>query len=319
MGEPVPPPYSVIFMGSPDFSVPSLQALHQDPAFRIRAVFSMPDRPKGRGHKETMTPVKARALDLGLPVHTPASLKRQPEFVDIIRTLAPHFLVVVAYGLILPRSVLEAATIGPVNLHASLLPAYRGSSPIHYALLNGDSITGSTVMLMDEKMDEGPILATDSFPVTDEDTLASVHDRLAERGAPLLVQTLKEYAAGRIRPQPQDHSRATYTTKITVEMARLDWRKPASVLSNLVRAMTPFPGAWAEYEGERLKVGKVKVGNPGQGEPGTILTADPEQGVAVACGDGTTLRLLSLQRPGKALLPVGDFLRGFSFRIPRFG
>lgn len=305
-------------MGCPEFALPALRALHAAPDFRIVAVYSMPDRPKGRGHQTGMTPVKRVALDLGLPIATPASFRRDPEAVAALRALAPHFLVVVAYGLILPRDVLEAASVAPVNLHASLLPRYRGPSPIHFALLNGDPVTGNTIMRMNERMDEGDILAAEEVPIHPEDTLASLHDRLAERGAPLLLQTLRDLAAGRVTPRPQDHRQATYTTKITPELARLDWRKPAPVLVNLVRAMTPCPGAWAEYAGERLKIGRVALGGPVDANPGTIVRTDAESGVQVACGEGTSLRLLVLQRPGRSPLPVADFLRGFTFREPRF-
>ncbi len=304
-------------MGCPDFAVPSLRALHTAPDFRVTAVYSMPDRPKGRGHQAGMTAVKQVALEFGLPVATPASFRRDPQAVADLRALAPHFLVVVAYGLILPREALEAATLAPINLHASLLPRYRGPSPIHFALLNGDTVTGNTVMRMNERMDEGDILATDELPIDPNDTLATLHDRLAERGAPLLVQTLRDLAAGHLTPRPQDHSQATYTTKITPDLARLDWRKPAPTLANLVRAMTPCPGAWTEYAGERLKIGRVALGDPASASPGTVLRADAETGVQVACGDGTSLRLLVLQRPGRSPLPAGEFLRGFTFREPR--
>ena len=322
------PPYSLIFMGSPDFAVPSLVALHDDPAFTLSAVFSMPDRPKGRGHKETMTPVKRKALEFGIPVHTPESLKRQPEFIEMIGNLKPQLLVVVAYGLILPKSVLDAATVGAVNLHASLLPAYRGPSPIHFAIQNGDSVTGNTVMLMTEGMDEGDILASESVPIDPEDTLESLHDRLSALGAPLLVRTLHDFAVGKVVPVPQDLSNASYTSKITVEKARIDWGKSGTTLVNLIRAMIPFPGAWAEYEGERLKIGKAIACQPASASasasaapaaPGTILTASPREGLIVACGNGTTIQILSMQRPGKALLPINEFLRGFSFQAGRLG
>lgn len=313
---PLLPPHSVVFMGCPDFAVPSLDALHAHPDFRVTAVYCMPDRPKGRGHRETMTPVKKRALELGLPVLTPASFRRDPEAVAHLRGLAPRFLVVVAYGLILPREVLEAASLAPVNLHASLLPRYRGPSPIHHAILNGDPVTGNTVMVMNEKMDEGDILAAEDLPIGPDESLASLHDRLAERGAPLLVESLRGLAAGDLRPRPQDHAQATYTAKITPELARLDWAKPAGTLRNLVRAMTPCPGAWTEHAGERLKIGQVAVGGSTAATPGTILRADPATGLQIACGEGTSLEILVMQRPGKSPQPIREFLRGFSFRTP---
>ncbi|MBF0499569.1 MAG: methionyl-tRNA formyltransferase [Candidatus Riflebacteria bacterium] len=307
-------PLSIIFMGCPDFAVPCLDALYASPAFSISAVYSMPDRPKGRGKSPGMTPVKERALALGLPVFTPPSFRRDPAEVERLASFAPDFLVVVAYGLILPESVLTIPRIAPVNLHASVLPKYRGPSPIHAAVLAGDKETGASVMLMNAHMDEGDILAIETLPIGTDETLSSLHDRLSVAGAPLLTRTLLDFANGKITPHAQNHSAATYTTKITTETARIDWRRPAPELVRLVRAMTPCPGAWFELAGERLKVGQALSGPAASANmtPGTIIHASPEQGFRIVCGNGTTLDLLALQRPGKSMTPIGPYLRGNS-------
>jgi len=299
-------------MGCPDFAVPALRAIATTPSFRVTAVYCMPDRPKGRGHKEAATPVKTAALELGLPVRQPASFRKDPAAVAELRAEQPDFLVVVAYGLILPQSVLEIPHLAPVNLHASLLPQYRGPSPIHAAILAGDMFTGNTVMRMNAKMDEGDILASETTPITGLDTLVSLHDRLSAMGAPLLIKTLQAFAHGEIRPEPQNHSHATYTHKISSDTAHIDWQHPATTLFNLIRAMTPCPGAWFESNGERFKIGAAAVDGPSSANPGTILNADAH-GIRIACGGGGSIRLLRLQRPGKSMMSAGEFLRGFNF------
>ncbi len=279
----------------------------------------MPDRPKGRGKETACTAVKGFALDHGIPVFTPPSLKRFPEEVERIRAFHPDFLVVVAYGLILSREVLAIPRLGAVNLHASLLPKHRGPSPIHAVIIGGEQVSGNTVMLMGEKMDAGDILASQEVAIGPDEEMPSLHDRLSEAGAGLLVETLREFARGGIVPRPQEHDKATYCGKITPETARLNWGEPAESLRNLCRAMVPSPGAWFEVEGQRIKVGRASVG-AGTGKtgssapvPGSVLVADPQNGLVVACGNGTLLRLLTLQRPGKSMMPVSDFLRGFPF------
>jgi methionyl-tRNA formyltransferase len=302
-------------MGCPEFALPSLKTLLSDPAFQVVSVYCMPDRPKGRGKQLGMTPIKEYALSRNLEVQTPASFRRDPEAVGHLRTYAPDFLVVVAYGLILPTNVLEIPRLAPVNLHASLLPKYRGPAPIHAALLHNDSETGNTVMLMSEKMDEGDMLTRQVTPITPEDTLPGLHDRLADLGAGLLAQTLKDFAASRVRPIPQDHSRATYTSKITPEMGKIDWGHSAGEILGLVRAMTPFPGASCEVAGERLKIGKAEA-HPGTGRaPGTVLCAGCESGLEIECGSNSRLRILQIQRPGKTMMSTADFFRGYKTEL----
>ena len=308
-------PYKVVFMGCPDFSLPSLKLLYESSDFEIKAVYSMPDRPKGRGKALTPTPVKSFAIDHNIPVRTPASFKKEPEEVEILRSFAPDYLVVVAYGLILPQSVLDIPTIGAVNLHASLLPKLRGAAPMQYALLNGFKETGNTVQLMSKGMDEGDILATNRITIDENDDLEAIHDKLSTSGAPLLLKALVDYAEGKITPVPQDHSKATYTAKITSETAKIDWHKSATEIRNLIYAMSPFPGAWFECENDtRIKVFRAKVveNEKGNTKAGEIISCCPKTGIIIACGNSTALRLTELQRPGKNRINEQSFLCGCS-------
>ncbi len=298
-------------MGCPDFAVPSLRTLASDPDFEIAGVYCMPDRPKGRGKKPSPTPVKACALEKGFIVRTPATFRNAPEEIEALRALEPDFLVVVAYGLILPQSVLDIPKIAPVNLHASILPEFRGPAPIHQAMLLGRKETGNTVMLMSKGMDEGDMLATGRTTIDETDDLGSLHDRLSNEGAVLLARTLKDYAAGRIVPEAQNHAAASYTAKITPQTARIDWQKPAGEIRNLIYAMSPFPGAWFADGEERIKVFRARVENDAATDaPGTIISQNTGEGIKVACGNNTQITLLELQRAGKGRLCCSDFLRG---------
>ena len=307
-------PYKVVFMGSPDFSVPCLKALYESPEFEIKAVYSMPDKPKGRGKILSPTPVKAFALEHNIPVRTPASFKKEPEEVEVLRSFEPDYLVVVAYGLILSQKVLDIPRIAAVNLHASLLPSFRGSSPMQYAILNGLKETGNTVMLMSKGMDEGDMLATNKISIEEDDDLEAVHDKLSASGAPLLKQTLIDYAEGKITPVPQDHSKATYTAKITTETAKIDWNKPAQEIRNLIYAMSPFPGAWFECEKDtRIKVFRAKVvENETNTKPGELISCCSQKGLIIGCGNSTAIELLELQKPGKNRMNEQCFLCGCS-------
>ncbi len=301
----------VVFMGCPDFAVPSLKHLSQDENFEIAAVYCMPDRPKGRGKKPSPTPVKTFAEQHGYRVETPASFRKDPEAIEVLRTFQPDFLVVVAYGLILPESVLAIPSIAPVNLHASILPSYRGPAPIHYALINGDKVTGNTVMLMSKGMDEGDILSVETTEISDSDNLQTLHDKLSKSGALQLSSALKALAVSKLTPTPQDHNHSTYTGKITPQTAKLDWQKPATQLVNVIRAMSPFPGAWFSVGEERIKVFMARALNASHDlTPGTIKCQDPEEGLQIACADNSLLQVLELQKAGKSRMQTRDFLRG---------
>lgn len=310
--------YSVVFMGCPDFSIPSLQALINDPKFEVVGAFCMPDRPKGRGKRCAPTPVKQFCQDCQFPVYTPSSLRKDPEAVETLKKLCPDFLVVVAYGLILPQEVLDIPKIAPVNVHASILPKYRGPSPIHQALIDGLSETGISIMLMSKGMDEGDILATKTTPINAEDNLQTLHDRLSIEGAELLPNVLKDYATGKIKPSPQNHTEATYTSKISSQTARIDWQNNATSIFNLIRAMNPCPGAWFEDGKQRLKVFAAEVFESTKQTPGTILSSDRDRGIVVACGNNSSIKLLMLQRPGKSRLSAAEFLQGYVFPTQSF-
>lgn len=308
-------PYRVVFMGSPDFSVPCLKALYESPDFEVVAVYSMPDRPKGRGQTLAPTPVKAFALEHNLPIKTPSSFKKEPEEIETLRSFKPDYLAVVAYGLILPQAVLDIPKIAPVNLHASLLPSFRGPSPMQHAILSGLKETGNTVMLMSKGMDEGDMLSKSLVAIGEEDDLENLHDNLAANGAPLLVKTLVEYAEGKITPVPQDHSKATYTAKITAETAKIDWHKSASEIRNQIYAMSPCPGAWFECdEYSKVKVFKAKVVEmeAHNHKPGEVICCDIRGGIVISCGESTAIKLTEVQRQGKNRMSDQCFLCGCS-------
>ena len=291
----------LIFMGSPDFAVPSLEALlaagHQ-----VVGVYSQPPRPAGRGQHERPSPVHARALAAGLPVHTPASLK-SAEAQEQFARLAPDLAVVAAYGLILPKPVLAAPRYGCINIHASLLPRWRGAAPIQRAILAGDTETGVTIMQMEAGLDTGPMLMRQRLPIGPTTDAQALHDELAALGARLVVQALDRLPA--LTPEPQPADGVTYAAKLGKDEGQLDWTCPAEELDRRVRAFTPWPGAWFSHAGERIKVLAATLA-AGEGAPGVVL----DDRLTIACGRGA-LRLLTVQRAGRAPLDAGSFLRGY--------
>jgi methionyl-tRNA formyltransferase len=292
------------FMGSPDFAVPALRALHAA-GHEIAAVYCQPPRPAGRGQRETPCPVHRAALALGLPVRTPARLRRENAEHAAFAALGLDAAVVAAYGLILPRPMLEAPRRGCLNIHASLLPRWRGAAPIQAAILAGDAETGVTIMRMEEGLDTGPMLLREATPIGPDTTAAALHDRLAEIGARLILRALAEDPPA--VPQPEEG--VTYAPKLTKEDGRLDWREEAAALERRVRALNPWPGTFFTLGGERIRVLAARV-EPGAGPPGMVL----DDAALIACGSGA-LRLTRLQRPGRAPLGAEAFLRGFA--LPR--
>jgi methionyl-tRNA formyltransferase len=295
----------LVFMGTPAFAVPCLDSLAAA-GHEIAAVYSQPPRPAGRGHRERPGPVHAFALERGWPVRTPTSLKDQAACAAF-RALAADAAVVVAYGLLLPAAVLQAPRLGCFNVHASLLPRWRGAAPIQRAILAGDAETGITIMAMDEGLDTGPIVLQQRLAVGTEETAGSLHDRLAAAGGPLMVRALEGLADGTIVSHPQTSEGVTYAAKISRDEARLDWSRPARALERRVRAFNPWPGAFTVLADERIKVlAAAVVADGGGAPPGTVL----DDRLTVACGVDA-LRLRSVQRPGRAALPAEDLLRGF--------
>ena len=296
-------PLRLAFMGTPDFAVPALRAL-ADAGHEVVCVYCQPPRPAGRGQKPRPSPVQAAADALGIPVRTPTSLKSVEEQAAF-RELDLDAAVVAAYGLILPKAILEAPRLGCFNIHGSLLPRWRGAAPIQRAILAGDDETGITIMQMDEGLDTGPMLLAESIPITGDTTASDLHDRLAELGARLMVQALDGIETGSLRPTPQPEDGATYAKKLAREEARIDWRASAANIERQVRAFTPWPGAWFEADGVRVKLLAAAVVDGG-GEPGTVL----DDALTVACGDGA-LRLERLQREGRKPADRDAFIRGF--------
>lgn len=296
----------IVFMGTPDFAVPSLCALVESGA-EVAAVFTQPDKPNGRKYKLVPSPVKKKALEFAIPVYQPSSLRKAPdadEAMAVLRGITPDFIIVAAYGQILPKEVLELPKYGCINVHASLLPKYRGAAPIHHCILNGEKETGVTIMQMAEGLDTGDMLSKGSLPIGEEETTAELHDRLAELGAKLLLETIPGMVDGTIVPEPQDDSLSCYASMIRKDMSALDFAKPALTLHRTICALTGF----TQMEGKRFKVFRSKVvSGTGNAPCGTVT--DPEQFI-VQCGEGTLLQLTEVQIEGGKRLNATDFIRG---------
>jgi methionyl-tRNA formyltransferase len=297
------------FMGTPDFAVLALGALI-GAGHELAAVYTQPPRAAGRGHMERPSPVHAAALEYGIQVRTPTSLKGPIEQAAF-NALALDAAVVVAYGLLLPKAVLSAPRLGCLNIHASLLPRWRGAAPIQRALMAGDAETGITIMQMNEGLDTGPVLLQERVPIAPEDDAGVLHDALASMGARLVVRALDGLASGALTAQPQPSSGTTYAAKLTRDDERLDWRRSAEELARQVRALSPRPGAWFAVNGDRLKVlaGEV-IAETFEVVPGVVL----DDRLTIACGE-QSFRIGRIQRPGRAPMAAEEFLRGY--RVPQ--
>ena len=296
----------IVFMGTPDFAVPSLQAL-LDAGHEVAAVYTQPDKPQGRKQILTAPPVKTLALAHNIPVFQPNTLKNEDEQARL-RALAPEVIIVVAYGKLLPKAVLDIPPHGCINVHGSLLPRWRGAAPIQWAVIAGDEMAGVTTMQMAEGLDTGDMLLTYETKVGEKETAGELFDRLAQSGAELLTQTLVKL--DEITPRPQDDAQSCYAHMLDKQMAVIDWSKSAHEIDCLIRGLNPWPIALTTLSGERLKVFAAEKAN-GNGEPGTVLEADPKKGLTVACGEGA-LRLTEIQLVGGKRMKATDFLRGHS-------
>ncbi|NBZ87231.1 methionyl-tRNA formyltransferase [Stagnihabitans tardus] len=287
----------LVFMGTPDFSVPVLQALAKH--HEVVAVYSQPPRPAGRGKADRASPVQQAAEALGIPVRHPVNFKT-PEAVAEFAALGADIAVVVAYGLILPQVILDAPSLGCLNIHASLLPRWRGAAPIHRAIMAGDKETGICIMQMEAGLDTGPVRLTRSTPIGAEETTQDLHDRLSQMGAEMIVEALET-----MPPAVQQPPGETYATKIDKAEAKVDWTRPAVEIDRLIRGLSPFPGAWTMVGGERVKLLRSRLAE-GQGAPGQVL-----QGFTIACGEGA-VEITLAQREGKKPSPAADILRGLT-------
>jgi len=298
-------PLNIIFAGTPDFAARHLQALI-DSHHNVIAVYTQPDRPAGRGKKLTASPVKELAVSHDIPVYQPGSLRKEPAQ-QALAALNADIMVVVAYGLILPKVVLDTPRLGCINVHGSILPRWRGAAPIQRALWAGDKETGVTIMQMDVGLDTGDMLLKTYLPIEDEDTSASLYEKLALQGPDALLQALEGLANGTLAAEKQDETLANYAEKLSKEEARLDWTKSATQLWQEVRAFNPWPVSYFEHQGNTIKVWQTQVSTTSStAAPGTIISAS-KKGIDVATGDGV-LTLLSMQLPGKKPLSVADIL-----------
>lgn len=302
----------IVFMGTPDFAVPSLKAL-VEAGHEIRGVFTQPDKPKNRGMKLQAPPVKEYALSVGLPVFQPVRL-RDGEALEILKELEPELIAVAAYGKILPVDILEVPRLGCVNVHSSLLPKYRGAAPINWAILNGEDETGVTIMVMAEGMDTGDILAQRATPIRIDENAAQLFDRLAQMGAELLVETVAGIEAGTVKAESQDENRASHAPMLSRDLSPMDWSRTARQLHDQVRGLYPWPAAVAAVDGVRCKILRTALAEDAGGQaPGTVLQAD-KRGLRVACGSGA-LEILELQPDGKKAMAASAFLMGHPIRM----
>lgn len=299
----------IVFMGTPDFAVPSLQALI-DAGHDVCAVYTQPDKPQGRKQILTAPPVKTLALAHDIPVFQPNTLKNEDEQARL-RELAPEVIIVVAYGKLLPKAVLDIPPHGCINVHGSLLPRWRGAAPIQWAVIAGDEMAGVTTMQMAEGLDTGDMLLTYETKVGEKETAGELFDRLAKSGAELLTQTLVKL--DEITPRPQDDAQSCYAHMLDKKMAVIDWSKSAHEIDCLIRGLNPWPIALTTLSGERLKVFAAEKA-AGNGEPGTVLEADPKKGLTVACGEGA-LKLIEIQLVGGKRMKATDFLRGHVIEV----
>ncbi len=301
------PPWRIVFFGTPSFAIPTLRGLLEGPD-KVAAVVTQPDREKGRGRKVVESPVKELALQRDLPLLQPEKVKEEA-FQESLSSFQPDLVVVVAYGQILPKSILNTPAQGAVNVHASLLPKYRGAAPIAWAILNGEKVTGVTTMIMDEGMDTGDILLQREIRIRGEETCETLHERLASLGGQLLIETLAKMKEGAIRPVPQDHSKATFAPPLKKEDGRIDWRKEAGEIDRQIRAFNPWPGAFTKLDDRLLKVYKGEIRErPSTGKAGAVLWVGSDF-MEVETGKGSFL-IKEIQLEGRRKMTIREFLSG---------
>lgn len=300
---------NIVFMGTPEFSVPSLKKLIEK--FDVKAVFTQPDKPKGRGKKISLSPVKEVALEHNIPIYQPQRIKNEPEIIAKLKEINPDFIIVVAFGQILSKDILDIPKYACINLHASILPKLRGAAPINWAIINGESVSGNTTMLMDVGIDTGDMFLKDKVTITDDMTAGDLHDILMERGADLLVETIDKYVSGEIAPQKQNDEDSNYAPMLTKQSGKIVWNNTSKDIANLVKGLNPHPLAYTNYKEKVMKIHKVKVVKKVYEElPGTIIKVD-EDGILISSKDGSVLVEI-IQFPGKKAMQVKDYIRGNS-------
>jgi methionyl-tRNA formyltransferase len=305
----------ILFAGTPEFALASLRAI-VDAGFVPTAVLTQPDRPAGRGKRLTASPVKRYATDAGLTVLQPTTL-RDADVVEQLTDLQPDLMIVAAYGLLLPQNVLDIPTAGCVNVHASLLPRWRGAAPIQAAILAGDEATGVCLMAMTAGLDCGPVYVSDTVVIGERETAGKLHDRLAVLGGELLVRHIHEILSAKIGATEQDETATTYAAKIRTQDAAIDWQQPAVQLQRLIRAYNPVPGAYFEVDEQRIKCWEADVDSQSDAPAGTVISADRD-GIVIACGE-SALKMLSLQRPGKRAVDAREFAAQIDLSGRRLG
>jgi methionyl-tRNA formyltransferase len=312
-------PLRIIFCGTPEFALPSLRHLLAQPDFQIAGVVTQPDRPRGRGHATSGSPVKQAALSADVPVYQPGRIKSDEAF-EYFNRIAPDAVVIIAYGQIIPQRLIEIPRLGWINLHGSLLPKYRGAAPIHRAIINGETRTGLTTMRIDAGLDTGPTLLKFGTEIGPDETAPALYARLADAGAPLVAETLRALERGTIVPTPQDNSRASFAPPLKKEEGRIDWSLPAGQIYNRIRGLQPWPGTFASFRGKNCAIWGKPISKPGLGAsfmsapagaiqaPGEIRTGGSK--VFVACGDGTALQLEFVQLEGRKRITAAEFANG---------
>jgi len=307
----------IIFMGTPEFAVPSMLKLYNDDQIEIEAVVTQPDRKSGRGQQVHYSDIKEKALELDLEIMQSENVN-QSQFLAKLKEIAPDFIVVVAFGQKLSPDLLEIPNHGCINLHASLLPEYRGSSPIHKAIINGKKTTGNTTMYMDQGWDDGDIIYQQKIIIKEDDTVGDLHDKMAAQGAELLLKTLKDVKAGEAPRIAQTDSEATFAYKIDKSLGEIDWDQSAEDIYNLIRGVNPWPGAYTELDGDKIKIWDSKITDQENTEfkPGTIIKADHNNGILVQTADGV-ISIERLQLPGGKRMDAQDFLNGHQIEIKK--
>jgi methionyl-tRNA formyltransferase len=301
-------PTRLVFCGTPEFALPSLRRLIAEPDFSIEAVVTQPDRPRGRQQQMTAPPVKEAALEAGLHTYQPEKIRSDAAY-DFFTRLVPDVVVIIAYGQIIPARLLEIPRLGWINVHASLLPRYRGAAPVNWAILNGETRTGLTTMRIDPGLDTGPTLLSWETEIGPEETAPQLARRLAEAGAPLIVETLRKLERGEISPAPQDHTQATHAPPLKKEDGKIDWSQAAQQIYNRIRGLDPWPGAFTSFRGQLCHIwGQPREGAASSDPPATISASGSD--LSVTCGGGSSLRIEAVQLEGRKRVTAREFLNG---------